>query len=75
MDNALDAGFFEQITAFPDELLRRAEARKAERESSDFKPLPEDIRRLFPAAFEVCAEPSLGLQWLGAERLVYINDQ
>lgn len=61
MDNALDAGFFEQITAFPDELLRRAEARKAERESSDFKPLPEDIRRLFPAAFEVCAEPSLGL--------------
>ncbi|MDU3155461.1 MAG: restriction endonuclease subunit S, partial [Hafnia alvei] len=61
VDNALDAGFFEQDLEFPDELLCRAEARKAVRESADFKPLPEDIRQLFPAAFEKCSEPSLGL--------------
>ncbi|SUI57101.1 EcoKI restriction-modification system protein HsdS [Serratia quinivorans] len=61
VDNALDAGFFEQDLEFSDELLRRAEARKAVRESVDFKPLPEDIRQLFPAAFEKCPEPSLGL--------------
>lgn len=62
VDNALDAGFFEQNLEFPDELLRRAEARKAVRESADFKPLPENIRQLFPAAFELCSEPSLGLR-------------
>lgn len=61
IDNALDAGFFEQDLEFPDELLRRAEARKAVRESSDFKPLSNNIRQLFPAAFEKCSEPSLGL--------------
>ncbi|WP_293796586.1 restriction endonuclease subunit S [uncultured Pantoea sp.] len=62
VDNALDSAFFEQDLEFPDELLRRAEARKAVRESSDFTPLPEDIRQLFPAAFEECAEPSLGFR-------------
>ncbi|MFM5179819.1 restriction endonuclease subunit S [Aeromonas veronii] len=61
IDNALDAGFFEQDLAFSDELLRRAEARRAEREHEDFKQLPEATRQLFPAAFEACAEPSLGL--------------
>lgn len=61
VDNALDAGFFEQDLEFPDELLCRAEARKAVRKSADFKPLPEDIRQIFPAAFEECSEPSLGL--------------
>ena len=61
VDNALDAGFFEQDLEFSDELLRRAEARKAVRENADFKPLPEDIRQLFPAAFEECSEPSIGL--------------
>lgn len=61
VDNALDAGFFEQDLEFSDELLCRAEARKAVRKSADFKPLPEDIRQLFPAAFEECSEPSLGL--------------
>jgi len=65
VDNALDAGFFKQDLEFPDELLRRAEARKAVRESADFKPLPEDIRQLFPAAFEECYELSLGLRgWM-----------
>ncbi|MGL5294750.1 MAG: restriction endonuclease subunit S, partial [Aeromonas sp.] len=68
IDNALDAGFFDQATMaqdqespFSDELLRRAETRRAVREHSDFKPLPNAIRQLFPAAFEECAEPSLGL--------------
>ncbi|CAI0860730.1 restriction endonuclease subunit S [Serratia quinivorans] len=61
VDNALDAGFFEQDLEFSDELLRRAEARKAVRESADFKPLPDDIRQQFPTAFEECSVPSLGL--------------
>lgn len=61
VDNALDAGFFEKDLEFSDELLHRAEARKAARESVDFKPLPENIRKLFPTAFEKCSEPSLGL--------------
>ncbi|PBU02505.1 toxin [Escherichia coli] len=61
VDNALDAGFFEQDLEFSDELMRRAETRKSVRENADFKPLPENIRQLFPAAFEECSEPSLGL--------------
>lgn len=61
VDNALDAGFFEQNLEFSDELLHRAEARKAARESADFKPLPDDIRQQFPTVFEECSEPSLGL--------------
>ncbi|MEV3807105.1 restriction endonuclease subunit S [Aeromonas dhakensis] len=61
VDNALDAGFFEQELDLPDELLRRAEARKAVRAQAGFKPLPAATRQLFPAAFEPCNEPSLGL--------------
>lgn len=61
IDNALDAGFFEQDLAFSDELLRRAEAHRTVREHGDSKPLPDAIRQLFPTAFEECAEPSLGL--------------
>ncbi|HDZ9495348.1 TPA: restriction endonuclease subunit S [Vibrio cholerae] len=47
MDNALDAG-----NPIPDELQHRAEARKAVRESEGFKPLPDEVRQLFPDAFE-----------------------
>ncbi|MFM5361987.1 restriction endonuclease subunit S [Aeromonas veronii] len=61
VDNALDAGFFEQELDLPDELLRRAEARKAVRAQAGFKPLPAATRQLFPTAFEPCDEPSLGL--------------
>ncbi|MCG9536470.1 restriction endonuclease subunit S [Providencia huaxiensis] len=61
IDNALDAGFFEQDLAFSDELLRRVELRKTARESDKFKPLSEDIRQLFPDAFEECLESMLGL--------------
>ncbi|MGL5990485.1 MAG: restriction endonuclease subunit S [Plesiomonas sp.] len=61
VDNALDAGFFAQNSDLPEELLRRAEQRKIVREQPDFKPLPAETRQLFPAAFEECEEPSLGL--------------
>ena len=65
VDNALDAGFFEQNLDLPDELLCRAEARQVVRNSPDFKPLPDATRQLFPAAFEACAEPATGLGgWL-----------
>ncbi|ENM5933234.1 restriction endonuclease subunit S [Vibrio mimicus] len=47
IDNALDAD-----TPIPDELQHRAEARKAVRESEGFNPLPDDVRQLFPDAFE-----------------------
>ncbi|ENM5734383.1 restriction endonuclease subunit S [Vibrio mimicus] len=47
MDNALDAG-----NPIPDELQHRAEVRKAVRESEGFKPLPDEVRQLFPDAFE-----------------------
>lgn len=61
VDNALDAGFFAKVPDLPDELLRRAEARKAVRMQEGFKPLPPATRQLFPAAFEPCDDPSLGL--------------
>ncbi|HDL8054952.1 restriction endonuclease subunit S [Yersinia mollaretii] len=71
VDNALDAGFFEQNLEFSDELLRRVEARKAVRDIADFKPLPDDIRQQFPSAFEECSEPSLGLGGWMPEGWVY----
>ncbi|MGL4927522.1 MAG: restriction endonuclease subunit S [Plesiomonas shigelloides] len=61
IDNALDAGFFEQHSDLSEALLRRAEQRKIVREQPDFKPLPAETRQLFPAEFEECEEPSLGL--------------
>ncbi|MFL7022883.1 restriction endonuclease subunit S [Enterovibrio norvegicus] len=47
IDNALDAG-----NPIPDELQHRVEARKTVRECEGFKPLPDDVRQLFPDAFE-----------------------
>ncbi|WP_176082274.1 restriction endonuclease subunit S [Edwardsiella tarda] len=61
VDNALDAGFFAQNSDLPEVLLRRAEQRNAVRQRPDFTPLPAETRQLFPAAFEACDEPSLGL--------------
>ncbi len=76
IDNALDAGFFDQGKAIPDELQARAEQRQALRHAVDeanaenqphssrtnpatgdalastYKPLPDDIRQLFPNEFE-----------------------
>lgn len=47
IDNALDAG-----NPIPKALQSRAELRQKLRNSADFKPLPADIRALFPAEFE-----------------------
>lgn len=47
IDNALDAG-----KSIPEALQSRAELRQKVRNSTDFKPLPADIRALFPAEFE-----------------------
>lgn len=47
IDNVLDAG-----NPIPETLQSRAELRQKVRNSADFKPLPADIRALFPAEFE-----------------------
>ncbi|EHZ2656183.1 restriction endonuclease subunit S [Vibrio vulnificus] len=65
IDNALDAG-----NPIPDELQHRAEARKAVRESEGFKPLPDEVRQLFPNAFE---ESELGWVPKGWESGVLSN--
>ena len=53
IDNALDAG-----NPIPEALRSRAELRQKVRNSADFKPLPANIRALFPTEFE---EMELGL--------------
>ncbi|EHT8277093.1 restriction endonuclease subunit S [Escherichia coli] len=47
VDNALDAG-----NPIPEALHSRAELRQKVRNSADFKPLPAEIRSLFPSEFE-----------------------
>ena len=47
IDNALDAN-----NPIPDELQQRATQRKAMRANEGFKPLPDNIRQLFPDSFE-----------------------
>ena len=47
IDNALDAG-----NPLPEALQARAELRQKVRNSTDFKPLPAEIRSLFPSEFE-----------------------
>lgn len=47
IDNALDAG-----NPIPEALQSRTELRQKVRNSADFKPLPANIRALFPAEFE-----------------------
>ncbi|MCB2258058.1 restriction endonuclease subunit S [Escherichia albertii] len=47
IDNALDAG-----NPIPEALQSRAELRQKVRNSTDFKPLPAEIRSLFPSEFE-----------------------
>ncbi|WII81478.1 restriction endonuclease subunit S [Klebsiella pasteurii] len=54
IDNALDAG-----NPIPEALQSRAELRQKVRNSTDFKPLPADIRVLFTAEFE-----ETGLGWV-----------
>ncbi|VDA19586.1 hypothetical protein BANRA_03550 [Escherichia coli] len=47
IDNALDAG-----NPIPEALQSRAELRQKVRNCADFKPLPAEIRSLFPSEFE-----------------------
>ncbi|EGO8934343.1 restriction endonuclease subunit S [Escherichia coli] len=47
IDNALDVG-----NQIPEALQARAELRQKVRNSADFKPLPTEIRSLFPSEFE-----------------------
>ncbi|TFH92856.1 restriction endonuclease subunit S [Vibrio ouci] len=47
IDNALDAD-----NPIPEVFETRVERRKAVRESADFKPLPDNVRQLFPREFE-----------------------
>ncbi|HAX5281771.1 TPA: restriction endonuclease subunit S [Escherichia coli] len=47
IDNALDAG-----NPIPEAMQSRAELRQKIRNSADFKPLPAEIRSLFPSEFE-----------------------
>ncbi|MBL0711245.1 MAG: restriction endonuclease subunit S [Colwellia sp.] len=63
IDNALDAGT--QVNDFPEALQHRALLRKDSRKQAEllneYKPLPDDIRALFPSEFEQTDEPSIGI--------------
>lgn len=59
MDNALDAG-----NPIPESLQSRAKLRQKVRNSADFKPLPADIRALFPAEFEQSELGCLPATWI-----------
>ncbi|HBY9254763.1 TPA: restriction endonuclease subunit S [Klebsiella pneumoniae] len=63
IDNALDA-----VNSIPETLQSRAELRQKVRNSADFKPLPADIRALFPAEFE---ETELGWVPKGWESVTF----
>lgn len=60
IDNALAAG-----NDIPESLQQKAEQRAIYQEKAqqlpDFKPLPDDIRALFPSEFEQTDEPSIGI--------------
>ncbi len=59
IDNALDAG-----NPIPEALQSRAELRQKVRNSADFKPLPADVRALFPAEFEETELGCLPATWI-----------
>lgn len=56
VDKALAAG-----NSIPDELAFRVEIRKKAHAMSDFQPLPENIRNLFPSKFEYTGEATVGI--------------
>ncbi|MDK2356024.1 restriction endonuclease subunit S [Enterobacter hormaechei] len=58
IDNALDAG-----NPIPEALQSRAEMRQKVRKSADFKPLPADIRALYPAEFEEAESGWVPMGW------------
>ncbi|WP_350645008.1 restriction endonuclease subunit S [Pseudoalteromonas sp. G24-MNA-CIBAN-0072] len=60
IDNAIATG-----NDIPDALKHKAEQRKQAQQLSDFKPLPDDIRALFPSEFEQTNEPNIGISgWI-----------
>lgn len=67
-DNALASGV--AVSEFPEALQKKAELRQQVQQSIakgelDAKPLPEDIRQLFPSEFEQTDEPSIGINgWI-----------
>jgi len=67
IDNALDAGT--TVNDFPETLQHRALLRKDSRKQAEllneYKPLPDDIRALFPSEFEQIDEPLIGIKgWI-----------
>lgn len=56
IDNALSAG-----NDIPDALQHKAELRLQAQQLPDFRPLPDDIRALFPNEFEQTPEPKIGV--------------
>jgi type I restriction enzyme S subunit len=56
IDNALAAG-----NDIPDALQNKAEQRLQAQQLPDFKPLPDNIRALFPKEFEQTGEPTIGI--------------
>ncbi len=70
IDNALDAG-----NPIPEAMQFRAELRQKVRNSADFKPLPEDIRALFPAEFEETELGWVPKDWKGGSipDIAFIN--
>ncbi|MCL5255039.1 MAG: restriction endonuclease subunit S [Gammaproteobacteria bacterium] len=56
IDNAIAAG-----KDIPEVLQHKAEQRKQAQQLPDFKPLPDDIRELFPSEFEQTNDPSIGI--------------
>lgn len=64
IDNALTAG-----KVIPDDLQDRAERRQLQLAKADHKPLPENIRKLFPSEFELTASLGWVPKGWGASRL------
>jgi type I restriction enzyme S subunit len=63
IDNALAAGT--NVSDFPEALQQRAELRKKHQKLAGYKPLPDDIRNLFPSEFEYNDESSIGIKgWI-----------
>ncbi|SEK67292.1 type I restriction enzyme, S subunit [Colwellia chukchiensis] len=56
IDNALAAG-----SDIPEALQHKAEQRRQAQKLPDFKPLPDNIRALFPSEFEQTDEPIIGI--------------
>jgi type I restriction enzyme S subunit len=63
IDNALSA--LTNISDFPEALQHRAEHRQQAKKLVEYKPLPENIRNLFPSEFEQSGVPSIGISgWI-----------